>query len=148
MNAEQVVRDFLSSFETQGPEAASSYLAETLLVHSPDQPDAGKEEFIAQGQMILETLPDFQWNVQKATTQGNQVMVKMVWTGTHEGVFPLSAFVPGAPDIPPTGQRVSVRDTFIFTVDGNQIVDLNIASGPGEGLPEMLNQLGVQLPPM
>jgi predicted ester cyclase len=149
MSAEQVVRSFLSAFETYGPEEASRYLAENMTLRVINPPiNEGKAGFVAQGEMILGALPDFKWNVQKLTVQGNRVLVKMRWSGNHEGVFPLSVLMPGAPDLPPTGQRLSVPDTFTFTVDGDRIVTVEIDSGPGEGLLGMLNQLGVQLPPM
>jgi len=147
VNPEQVVRDFLTTFETRGVHASIPYLADDLAVSAVNPPiSGGKNEFIGQGTLIKEALPDYAWGVQKMTTQGNQVTVTMRWAGTHTGTFQMSAFMPGAPDIPATGKKLSVPDKFIFTVNGNQISAVHIDSGPNGGLPEMLRQIGVQMP--
>jgi hypothetical protein len=117
MSAEQIVRDFLSAFESEGTDAALPYLTEDMTVTTLNPPlETDLRGFVNQGDMILRTMPDFRWNVRKVTTQGNRVTVIMRWTGTHTDVLALSSFVPGAPDIPATGQRVSVPDTFIRNV--------------------------------
>jgi predicted ester cyclase len=147
MSAEQVVRDALKAFETQGVEATSPYLSDQLALEVVDPPiRGGKDEFIGQGILIKEAMPDFKWGIQNVTSQGNQVTVNMRWTGTQTGVFRLSVLTPGAPDIPPTGKRVSVADKFYFTVSGDQITGVQIDSPADGGLYELLRQLGVQLP--
>lgn len=147
MSEEQVVHDFLATFETYGVDAALPYLAEDMVLMFDTPPlQAGRDEFYGQGSLINEAIPDFAWGVKSMNTQGDQVTVYMRWSGTHTGTLHLSAFVPGAPDIPATGRSVSVPDTFIFTVDGDVITGVHVASGPGEGLAVMLEQLGVQLP--
>ncbi len=147
MSAEQVVRNFLGTFETGGVEPALAYLADDMVMIGINPPlKGGKNEFAGLGALIKEAMPDYRWGIQSATTQGDQVTVKMRWTGTHTGIFRLSAFVPGAPDIPPTNKHVSVPDTFIFTVKGDKITAVTIDSGENGGVPEMLRQLGVQLP--
>lgn len=147
MNAEQTVRDFLSTFETRGVEASIPYLADQLTLTADNPPlQGGRDEFIGQGQLIKLAMPDFRWGIQKLSTQGNQVTVNMHWTGTHTGTFKMSAFMPGAPDIPATGVRVGAPDTFIFTVSGDKISGVHITSPANGGLPEMLKQIGVELP--
>jgi len=147
MSAEQVVRDFMNTYETQGVEPAIPYLADNLSLSSTNPPiQGGKREFIGQGTLIKEAMPDYRWGVQSTNTQGDQVTVTMRWTGTHTGVFRMSEFMPGAPDIPPTGKKLSVADKFIFTVQGNKITGLRIDSPADGGLIGMLQQLGIQLP--
>jgi predicted ester cyclase len=149
MTPEQVVRDFLNTFEKSGVPAATRYLADTMAVSVVNPPiNGGRAEFIGQGTLLKEALPDYKWGVQQMTTQGNKVSVTARWTGTQTGVFRLSAFMPGAPDVPATGKKVTVPDHFDFTVTGDKITALHIDSGPNGGLPELLKQLGVQLPPM
>lgn len=80
-------------------------------------------------------------------TQGNAVTVTMRWTGTQTGIFRLSAFMPGAPDVPPSRKKLSIADKFIFTVQGDKIAGLLIDSPADGGLIGMLQQLGIQLPP-
>ena len=147
MSAEQVVRSFLSAFETGGVDPALVYLADDMTMRGVNPPLSGdKTEFARVGALIKEAMPDYKWGVQSVTTQGDRVQVDMLWTGSHRGTLHLSAFVPGAPDIPPTGKKVSVPDRFIFTVRGDKISAVLIDSGANGGIPEMLKQIGVQLP--
>jgi predicted ester cyclase len=147
MSAEQVVRDFMDAFEKRGVDAAIPYLADdvTIRVDNPPQ-NGGKQEFIGQGWLIKESMPDYKWGAQSITSEGNRVTVVSRWTGTHTGVFRLSALNPNAPDIPPTGKKLAIADKFIFTVDGDQITSMHIASPAGGGLVGMLAELGVQMP--
>ena len=148
MTPEQVVRDFLNAFETSGSPAATPYLTQNAVVSAVNPPiQGGRDLFIGLGTLLQEALPDYKWGVQHMSTNGSDVTVTARWTGTQTGTFKLSAFMPGAPDVPATGKKVSVPDKFIFTVTGDKISGLRIDSGPNGGLPEMLKQLGVQLPP-
>ena len=148
MTPEQVVRDFLTTFETKGAAAATPYLAETAVVSAVNPPiQGGRDLFIGLGTLLQAALPDYKWGVQQMSTNGSDVTVTARWTGTQTGTFKLSAFMPGAPDVPATGKKVSVPDKFVFTVTGDKISGLRIDSGPNGGLPEMIKQLGVQLPP-
>jgi predicted ester cyclase len=148
MTPEQVVRDFLTTFETKGGAAATPYLTDTAVVSAVNPPiQGGRDLFIRLGSLLQEALPDYKWGVQQMTTHGEDVTVTARWTGTQTGTFKLSAFMPGAPDVPATGKKVSVPDKFVFTVTGDKISGLYIDSGPNGGLPEMLKQLGIQLPP-
>jgi predicted ester cyclase len=148
MTPEQVVRDFMTTFETSGVPAATRYLADAMVVSVVNPPtQGGRDLFMGQGTLIKEAMPDYKWGVQQMTTHGEDVTVTARWTGTHTGPFRLGTFVPGAPDVPATGKKVSVPDKFVFTVSGDKISGLYIDSGPNAGLPEFLKQLGVQLPP-
>jgi predicted ester cyclase len=147
MSAEQVVRDFLSAFETDGVDAAVPYLADDMTLQVTYPPlEGGRDEFIGHGALIKAAMPDYRWGVQNMTAVGNQVTVTMRWSGTHTGMLHLSAFAPGAPDIPPTGKKLIVADKFVFTVMGDQITGVYVDSPPNGGLTGMLQQLGIQLP--
>lgn len=147
MSAEQVVRDFLSAFEAGGVEPAIPYLATTMRLTMTNPPmNGGRDEFVGQGRVIKQAMPDFKWGVQTLTVSGNQVDVTLHPTGTQTGVLALSAFMPGAPDLPPTGKKVGAPDHFVFTVNGDKIAGILIDSPAGGGLLGMLGQLGIQLP--
>ncbi|MCC7447199.1 MAG: nuclear transport factor 2 family protein [Anaerolineae bacterium] len=147
MNAEQVVRNFLSAFETGGVPAAVPYLDDpfSMVIIFPPV-NGNRDAMLGQGALIKEALPDFKWGVQNVTTHGNQVTVIMKWTGTHTGTFRLSAMMPGAPDIPATGKKVTAADKFTFTVHDDKLSGVVIDSPADGGLSAMLRQLGVQIP--
>ena len=50
--------------------------------------------------------------------------------------------------IPVTGKEVSVKDTYIITVEGDRVSHLQVDSPADGGLPAALAQLGVKMPDM
>jgi hypothetical protein len=57
--------------------------------------------------------------------------------------------MPGMPtNMPPTGKKVSAKDVFVVTVEGDKVSHLHVDSPGGGGLPALLAQLGVNLPGM
>ncbi len=93
---------------------------------------------------LMAAFPDLKFDVQQVTVNGNQATVKAMWSGKNSG--PLS--LPGMPAIPATGKNVSVRDTYIVTVQGDKISHMQVESPADGGIPGALAQLGVKMPSM
>ncbi len=55
---------------------------------------------------------------------------------------------PGMKSIPPTGKKVSVKDTYIVTVQGDKVFRFDVDSPPDGGIPAALDQIGVKAPGM
>jgi len=72
--------------------------------------------------------------------------VQAIWSGTNKG--PLNLPMPGMPSIPPTGKQVSVKDTYLVTVEGDKVSRLEVNSPPDGGIPAALAQIGVKVPGM
>ena len=68
--------------------------------------------------------PDLKFDVQNVTVKGNQATVQAKWSGTNKG--PLNMPLPGMKSIPPTGKHVSVKDTYIVTVQGDKVSRLEV----------------------
>jgi predicted ester cyclase len=90
--------------------------------------------------------PDLKFNVQQVTVNGNQATVKAEWSGTNTG--PLSLPMPGVPTIPATGKKVSVKDTYILTVQGDKVSHMQVESPTDGGIPGAIAQLGLKIPSM
>jgi hypothetical protein len=56
--------------------------------------------------------------------------------------------MPGMPTIPPTGKKVSVKDTYVITVQGDKVSHIHVESPADGGIPAALAQLGVKTPGM
>ena len=95
---------------------------------------------------LTAAFPDLKFNVQEVTVNGNQVTVKAQWSGTNTG--PLSLPMPGVPTIPATGKKVSVKDTYIVTVQGDKVSHLQVESPTDGGIPGAIAQMGVKIPSM
>ena len=93
---------------------------------------------------LMAGMPDMKYDIQQVTVNGNQATVNVKWGGTQTG--PLS--MPGMPTVPATGKKVSVKDTYILTVQGDKVSHINVDSPADGGIPGALAQLGVKMPAM
>jgi len=145
MSVEQIARDFITSMNDVN--AAESYL-------TPDAVSAGgvlpqlipAREAIGLLTALKTAFPDLRFDIQDVTVNGNQAIVQAIWSGTNSGA--LNMPFPGMQNIPPTGKQVSVKDTYLVTVDGDKVSRLEVNSPPDGGIPAALGQIGVAVPGM
>ena len=145
MSVEQVARDFISHMnnaETMNTMVTADAMASGGVLPQPIP--------IAEAMKVMDGLmtafPDLKFEVKQVTVNGNQATVNTMWSGRNSG--PLSLPMPGMPAIPATGKTVSVKDTYIVTVQGDKVSHMQIDSPADGGLPAALAQLGVKLPGM
>jgi len=145
MSVEQIARDFITKLNDVN--AAESYLM-------PDAVSAGgvlpqpipAKEAISILSALNTAFPDLKFDVQNVTAKGNQATVQAIWSGTNKG--PLNLPMPGVPSLPPTGKQVSVKDTYIVTVQGDKVSRIEVDSPSDGGIPAALAQIGVKVPGM
>ena len=145
MSVEQVARDFImmmaDSEKALGMATADAVASGGVL----PQPIPMKETVtILSG--LKTAMPDLKFEVQQVMVNGDQATVKAMWSGTNTG--PLSLPMPGMPTIPPTGKKVSVKDTYIVTVKGDKVSHIQVDSPADGGIPAALMQMGVNMPGM
>jgi predicted ester cyclase len=143
MSVEQVARDLISMMtdeeETKAHLTADAMASGGVL----PQPIPALEAFrIISG--LKTAFPDLKFEVEQVTVNGNEATVKAQWGGTQSGTLSL----PGMPSVPPTGKKVSVKDTYVVTVQGDKASHLRVDSPAGGGIPGALAQLGVDMPGM
>jgi predicted ester cyclase len=145
MSVEQVARDLVSNMNnaekmktmvTVDAMASGGVLPQAVPVMEAMKVMAG----------LTIAFPDLKFDIQQVTVNGNQATVKALWRGTNTG--PLSLPMPGMPTIPATGKRVSVKDTYIVTVQGDKVSHMQVESPADGGIPGAMAQLGVKVPSM
>lgn len=145
MSVEQVARDLVSNMNnaekmktmvTVDAMASGGVLPQPVPVMEAMKVVAG----------LTTAFPDLKFDIQQVTVKGNQATVKALWGGTNTG--PLSLPMPGMPTMPATGKRVSVKDTYIVTVQGDKVSHMQVESPPDGGIPGAMAQLGVKVPSM
>ena len=145
MSVEQIASDFITKMNDVN--AAESYL-------TPDAVSAGgvlpqpipAKEAIGMLSALKTAFPDLMFDIQDVAVKGNQATVQAIWSGTNKG--PLNLPMPGMPSIPPTGKQVSVKDTYIVTVEGDKVSRIEVDSPPDGGIPAALGHIGVKVPGM
>jgi predicted ester cyclase len=145
MSVEQIARDFITKMNDVN--AAESYLTPDAVAAGGvlPQPIPAKEA-IGMLSALKTAFPDLKFDIQNVVVKGNQATVQAIWSGTNKGSLNLP--MPGMPSIPPTGKQVSVKDTYIVTVDGDKISRLEVDSPSDGGIPAALGQIGVKVPGM
>jgi predicted ester cyclase len=131
-----VVRQY---FDTWGvPEAERELLAPNFVAHMPGIPaPMNREAFIQYQGVVLSAFPDFGPTLEHQIADGDKVINRLVFRGTHKGNFQ---------GIPPTGKQVAVTAITIERVAGGKIVEhwmefdglgmmqqLGVIPAPGEG---------------
>src|SRR5512142_1085163 len=115
MSVEQIATDFITKMNNVN--AAELYL-------TPDAMAAGgvlpqpipAREAISLMSALNTAFPDLKFDIKNVTVKGNQATVQAIWSGTNTGA--LNMPLPGMQSIPPTGKQVSVKDSYIVTVEG------------------------------
>jgi len=95
---------------------------------------------------LTTAFPDLKFEIQQVKVNGNQATVNAKWGGTNTGS--LSLPMPGMATIPATGKKVSVKDAYIVTVQGDKVSRLQVVSPADGGIPAAIAQLGVKVPGM
>ena len=145
MSIEQIARDLVSNMTNV--EKVTSMVTKDAMASGGVLPQAiPMMEAIKMMSGLAMAFPDIKFNVQKVTVNGNQATVDAVWGGTNTGTFNLP--IPGAPHLPPTGVKVSVKDSYVVTVQGDKVSHIRVESPADGGIPAALAQMGVKMPAM
>ena len=145
MSIEQIARDLVSNMNnaekiktmvTPDAMASGGVLPQPIPVMEAMNMMAG----------LSTAFPDLKFDIQRVTVNGDKATVDAKWSGTQSGT--LSLPTPGMPSIPPTGKKVSVKDTYIVTVRGDKVSHMRVESPADGGIPGALAQLGVKTPGM
>jgi predicted ester cyclase len=145
MSVEQVARDFIMMMNDV--EKVKRYVTADALASGGVllQPIPAMDALnIMTG--LTDAIPDLKFDIESVTANGNQATVKAKWGGTQTGTLNLG--MPGMPAIPPTGKKVSVKDTYVVTVQGDKVSHIHVTSPDDGGIPAALAQLGVKMPGM
>lgn len=143
MSVEQVARDLVSNMTN--PEKVKAMVTADAMASGGvlPQPIPVMEAMkIVAG--LTAAFPDFKIDIQQVTVNGDQARVTAQWGGTQSGTWSL----PGMPAIPPTGKKVSVKDAYVVTVQGDKVSHMTVESPADGGIPAAVAQLGVKMPGM
>jgi len=128
----QVIRDFLDEVINQGRlERAESLVKSDFIELDPlpgqQQGRDGLKEIIG---LIRSAFPDTNWVVDEMVAEGDKVVTRFHWTGTHQGPFL---------GIPATGKPVKVSGVVIDRLEEGKMADSRILMNELS----LMQQLGV-----
>jgi predicted ester cyclase len=104
-----------------------------------------KGQFLQMLRALYTGFPDWHYDHDEPEIRGNVLAVKWRQGGTHTGTFAL----PGLAPVLATGRTVEIPEHYFFyRVRGEQIVEIRPEPVPGGAPRGILEQIGVQLPPL
>ena len=114
-----VIRRFMEEvLNEKRLEVADEIVAEDFVELDPfpgqQQGREGLKEVLA---MISAGFPDIHWTVEEMVGEGEKVVTRFTWTGTHRGTFL---------GVPATGKSVVVKGVVIDRVVGGKMTDSRI----------------------
>jgi steroid delta-isomerase-like uncharacterized protein len=129
---EAVIGQFFAAFTgRRDVEAAGDVLAEDAVIHQDAMPGPlNKDAYKQVGAMFLAAFGDLGATIEEQIVQGDRVVTRVTWTGTHNGDLA---------GIPPTGRSFRVTGILIDRIANGQIVERwNVGDQLG-----MMMQLGL-----
>ena len=129
-----IVRKFLRMFELGDPSIADEIVATDYYNHDAPDPRIGSEGVKAFVTGFKNAMHDAQVNLEYQVAEGDRVVSRYTWSGTHQGEF----F-----GVPATGKRVSYTITATMRIAGGKIREV-WTNWDQWGL---MQQLGVVSPP-
>lgn len=115
----QIVAEFIDKVLSQGEiDATGDYFWEDVVELEPFPGQGpGLEGLKDLLRMLRNAFPDMYWMVQEQMEDGDKVMTRFIWTGTHQGDFM---------GVPPSGNHASVWGMVIDRFEGDKIKDTRI----------------------
>jgi steroid delta-isomerase-like uncharacterized protein len=116
-----VVRRLHEIWSTGDLDAVAEVYAPDFVGHFPESSHLPRRlgvEGAREGIRRAKTaFPDWHEHVDEMVAEGNRVVTRYTSTGTHRGRFS------GAPDLPPTGRAIAVREMSLYRVERGKVVE-------------------------
>jgi predicted ester cyclase len=142
MSVEQIASDFITKMNDV--DAAEAYLTPDAVAAGGVLPQSIPAKEAISLSALNTAFPDLKFDIQNVTVEGDRATVQAIWSGTNNGDLNML----GMPSVPATGKGVSVKDTYIVTVQGDKVSRIEVDSPPDGGIPAALGQIGVKVPGM
>jgi steroid delta-isomerase-like uncharacterized protein len=115
----EVIQAFLEEVINQGRlERANDLVKENFVELDPlPGQEQGREGLKAVIHALRSAFPDMHWVVKEMVAEGQKVVTRFVWTGTHRGSFL---------GIPATGRSVEVKGVVIDRLEDGKMADSRI----------------------
>lgn len=107
-----IARKFLRMFELGDASMADAIVAIDYYNHDAPDPSIGIAGIKAIVSMFKSAMPDAQANIEFQVAEGDKVVNRYTWSGTHQGEY----F-----GVPATGKRVSWTATATFRIPNGKI---------------------------
>jgi predicted ester cyclase len=146
MSAADVVKTWYAAAESGSLDAQVAAISDDFELSGPVPEPIGKDAYLGLMSALLAAFPDWSFNLSNVQEQGNVVRTTHQVTGTHTADLDLSGM--GLPVVPATGTAIKLGiENPEITVENDKVVAIKVEPSPDTGVPAILKQLGVEMPP-
>lgn len=114
LQLKELARSYVEVYNQKDVDMLDRILAPDYLDHDPLVPGlpSGREGERVFAQGVLAAFPDIHGTIEDVVEEGDKVVSRITWTGTHQGMFQ---------GIPATGRTVRVAEIHLMRVDDGRI---------------------------
>jgi hypothetical protein len=136
--------DYMEGLKTHDVNRIAGTVADDMVVITATA-TLNKAQFLRMLRALYAAFPDWRYEHDAPEIRGEVIAVKWRQGGTHTQTYVL----PGLAPIPATATRVTIPEQeFVYRIRGDKIVEIRPEPVPG-GVPwGILEQIGVQGPPL
>ncbi len=109
-----IARRIYEEFKRENLPVYYELYAADFVYHEPDGQELGLEAFKQSAPTLLTAFPDYHVTVEDLIAEGDKVVSRYTWTGTHKGELG---------GIPPTGRQVTVHGIEVLRIVGGKLVE-------------------------
>ena len=145
MSTRDIAEGFLAAIETLDLDGAAPYCTDDFTYSGPLPQPVTLDKWRGMAGRMKAGFPDWHFNSQIESVEGDTVYVTVQVTGTNTGDLDLSPV--GIPFIPATGRSIQLPETTArVMISGNQVssFDLDVSPDTG-GVFAVVSQLGVNM---
>jgi predicted ester cyclase len=139
-----VMVSYIQGLKTHDVDRIAASVADDLAFVTPSR-TLNKEQFLAMLRALYAGFPDWSYDHDEPEQRGEMIAVRWRQGGTHTGTFAW----PGLEPIPATGRSVKIPEHFFFyRVQADKLVEIRPEPVPGGAPRGILEQIGVEMPPL
>jgi predicted ester cyclase len=138
------MQSYIEGLKAHDVERIATTVSDDLAFVTPAR-TLNKEQFLGMLRALYAGFPDWHYDHDEPERRGDVIAVRWRQGGTHTGTFAW----PGLEPIPATGRVVRIPEHFFFyRVRGDALVEIRPEPVPGGAPRGILEQIGVEVPPL
>jgi predicted ester cyclase len=139
-----VLTSYIEGLKAHDVDRIAATVSDDLAFVTPSR-TLDKEQFLTMLRALYAGFPDWTYDHDEPENRGDAIAVRWRQGGTHTGTFAW----PGLEPVPATGRAVKIPEHFFFyRVEGGLLVEIRPEPVPGGAPRGILEQIGVDRPPL
>jgi predicted ester cyclase len=137
---------YIEGLKTHDVDRVAAAVADDLAFVTPAT-TLDKEQFLAMLRALYAGFPNWYYDHDEPEVRAEMIAIKWRQGGTHTGTFAWPGLA--LPPVPPTGRVVSIPEHYFFyRIRGGLLVEIRPEPVLGGAPRGILEQIGVQIPPV